>query len=138
MKNLHVVLLLAGICFLGRSTVVYAQEKMSCATELLHSPIEDNAQTQIMILGSPHLRFLKDSFRSSQLDSLIAALAQYKPDLIGVESMSGSLIGELERRGGPCQEVIEQFAKDMVENGHAAQKLQESEPDDGREDCPLA
>jgi hypothetical protein len=57
------------------------------------------------------------------LDSLIAALAQYKPDLIGVESMSGPLIGELEKKGGPYQEVIEQFAKDTVENGHAAQKL---------------
>jgi hypothetical protein len=130
MKNLLVVLLLAGICFLGRSTVVYAQEKTSkkgsdsCATELLRAPIEDNARTQIMILGTPHLRSLKDSFRSSQLDSLVAALAKYKPDLIGVESMSGSLIGELERRGGPYQEVIEQFAKDTVENGHAAQKLQ--------------
>ena len=129
MKNLHAVLLLAGICFLGRSTVVYAQEKISkkgadsCSTELLRAPIEDSARTQIMILGTPHLRSLKDSFRSSQLDSLIAALAQYKPDLIGVESMSGSLIGELEKKGGPYQEVIEQFAKDTVENGHAAQKL---------------
>src|SRR5262249_52754324 len=72
----------------------------------------------------------KDAFRPAQLDSLIAALTKYRPDLIGVESMSGSLVAELERKGLRYKEVIEDFAKDRVEKGHLAQKLLKTTRDD--------
>lgn len=128
MKRISTLMLLIGL-LLGTVAEGQPQEKTSsgtasprCAASLA-APIEDNAKTQVLILGTPHLRSLKDEFRPSQLDSLIKVLAEYKPDLIGVESMSGTLIGELEREGGAYKDVIEQFAKERVEQGHAAQKL---------------
>jgi len=98
------------------------KDSCSCASELLHASIEDSAKTQILVLGTPHLSTLKEGFRPAQLDALLGVLTKYKPDLIGVESMSGPLIGEFESKGGPYKDVIDQFAKGTVENGHMAQK----------------
>jgi hypothetical protein len=130
MKKFRYSLWLAGLGLLVGVTIVNAQEKApsgkdscSCASELLHASIEDGAKTQVLVLGTPHLRTLNESFRPAQLDALIEVLVRYKPDLIGVESMSGSLIGELERKGGPYKDVVDQFAKDRIDNGHAAQKV---------------
>jgi Family of unknown function (DUF5694) len=130
MKILCSALLLASFLLLG-APMVNAQEKgpsgqdsCPCASRLLNVNIEDGAKTQLLVLGTPHLRTLKESFRPAQLDTLIAALEKYKPDLIGVESMSGSLIGELERKGDRYKEVLDEGKdKDRIENGHAAQKV---------------
>ncbi|NIN00159.1 MAG: hypothetical protein GTO24_19410 [candidate division Zixibacteria bacterium] len=89
----------------------------------LKASIEDSLKTKILILASPHLKALGESFNPSMLDSLLFVLEHYRPDLIAVESMPPSLIEEMERKKGNFTEVLNQFAKDRIENGHIAQRL---------------
>lgn len=89
----------------------------------LKPPIEDSLKTKILVLGSPHLEALGESFNPSMLDSLLFVLEHYRPDLIAVESMPPSLIEEMERKNGNFTEVLNQFAKDRIGNGHIAQRL---------------
>ena len=87
------------------------------------APIDDSLKTQILILGTPHLQLLGESFKPSLLDSLLHVLQYYKPDLIGVESMPPYLIDDMERKGGNFTEVLNQFAKEIIEYGHISQNL---------------
>ncbi len=44
---------------------------------------------QVLVLGSPHLSALPDSFAPAQLEPLLGRLAAWKPEAIAVEAVSG-------------------------------------------------
>ncbi|MCF7752189.1 hypothetical protein KQ945_15615 [Bacillus subtilis subsp. subtilis] len=44
---------------------------------------------QVLVLGSPHLSALPDTFAPAQLEPLLGRLAAWKPDAIAVEAVSG-------------------------------------------------
>ncbi|MBR7800474.1 DUF5694 domain-containing protein [Undibacterium fentianense] len=45
--------------------------------------------TQVLVLGSPHLSAYGDKFKRDHLSGLLDRLAQFKPDLITIEALSG-------------------------------------------------
>lgn len=46
-------------------------------------------RSQVMVLGTVHLREMPDGFKAASLDGLIARLAAFKPDIITIESEPG-------------------------------------------------
>lgn len=85
----------------------------------LHEP------TRVMVLGVFHFRELDDRFRPSMVQSLIAKLHGFKPDIVAVENMSGARIHELELRREASAihpELLDSFAATSLELGHVAQK----------------
>ena len=90
--------------------------------QLFKASLADNEKTNIMILGTPHLESLGAQFKSSLLDKLLSVLEQFKPDLIGIESIPPSLLEDMERRKDKFGDVINEFAKLRLEHGHIMQQ----------------
>jgi hypothetical protein len=76
-----------------------------------------------LILGTPHLSTLKDGFNRTALDSLLAVLSLYRPQVIAVEAMAPEMIGSLENEGGSARGILDAFAAKQVKRGHTMQKL---------------
>jgi hypothetical protein len=53
--------------------------------------------TQVLVLGSPHLSSLKDNFKPHMMSAVLDKLAQYKPDIITIEAVSGEQCEFLKR-----------------------------------------
>lgn len=94
----------------------------SLHAQLFKASLADNEKTNIMILGTPHLESLGAQFKSSLLDRLLSVLEQFKPDLVGIESIHPSLLEDMERRRDKFGDVIDKFAKLRLEYGHIMQK----------------
>lgn len=73
-------------------------------------------------MATPHLSQIGEEFSPSLLDSLTTALETYRPDVVGIEALSGSQIAEMERRGGVYEQVSEQFAATALQYGQALQQ----------------
>ena len=92
---------------------------------VLREQVSDKNKTQILILGTFHFRQLGEGFRPDMVDSLIAALEKYKPDVIAVESPPGCLIDKLKNRmddSSLVSDVLNSFAGKHLRLGEAAQK----------------
>ncbi|MCH8011981.1 MAG: hypothetical protein IIA61_08555 [Candidatus Marinimicrobia bacterium] len=89
----------------------------------LRKLLPDSLKTQILILGTPHLITIGENFQQSLLDSLLIVLEQFRPDIIGVESIPPHLIEYMDRKGGYYAQVVKQFSKDNLEYGEIAQDL---------------
>ena len=89
-----------------------------------YSPnLSDTDKTKILILATPHLGVLQDCFEPLAIEPLLGVLESYKPDVIGVESVSPAVLEDMEKRGGYFNQIIEYFAKTRVDLGHKMQKL---------------
>ncbi len=84
-------------------------------------PVGDAAPTQVLVLATPHLSQIEDGFAPALLDSLITVLEAYRPDVIGIEALSGPQIAEMKRRGGVYERVYEQFAGEQLRYGQTLQ-----------------
>jgi hypothetical protein len=93
------------------------------SNEILETPIDESLKTRVLILATPHLGSLGKSFKPSMLDSLLFVLEKFKPDLIGIESIPPSLIEDMERKKKNYAEVLNQFAKNIIDYGHKAREL---------------
>lgn len=82
----------------------------------------EGASTQVLVLATPHLSQIEEEFSPALLDSLIAVSRSYRPDVIGIEALSGSQIAEMKRRGGVYGQVSKQFAATGLRYGHALQQ----------------
>ena len=83
-------------------------------------------RTQVMVLGTFHMRELKDRFRPPMVSSLLDRLAAFKPDVVAVETLPGAFIHELELRRDATSihaELLDGFAGTQLELGHEAQGL---------------
>jgi hypothetical protein len=58
----------------------------------LRKLVKPGERTQVFVLGTAHLNTLGDRFNPGALDGLIAILEKYRPQAIGIESLSGSQI----------------------------------------------
>ena len=94
----------------------------SLHAQLFNASLADNEETYVMILGTPHLESLGGQFKSSLLDRLLSVLEQFRPDLIGIESIPPSLLEDMERRKDKFGDVIDKFAKLRLEYGHIMQQ----------------
>ena len=74
--------------------------------------------TQVMVLGSPHLRELGEIFKPTMLTGLLDKLAGFKPDIITIEALSGEECDFLKRNEGMHPDVF----KDYCWNPEPAEK----------------
>jgi Family of unknown function (DUF5694) len=70
------------------------------------------APTTVMVLGSPHLSGLPESFDPATLSLLLDRLATWKPDRIVVEGISGQGCDMLRRYKAQIPEVAESYCMD--------------------------
>ncbi|MBP1773404.1 MAG: hypothetical protein H6P99_2567 [Holophagaceae bacterium] len=83
-------------------------------------------RTQVMVLGTFHFREIKGRFKPSMVEPLLKKLEAFKPDVIAVERLPGSLVHELELRAKATpvhEEVLTGFAAVHLDLGHEAQGL---------------
>lgn len=81
-----------------------------------------DSTTQILVLATPHLEQMSESFSPSLLDSLHTLLASYNPHIIGIEALSGPQIADMKRRGGAFTQIYKQFAQTSAQYGAALQE----------------
>lgn len=84
-------------------------------------PSADSNATQVFVLATPHLSSMEDQFEPALLDSLLAVLEHFRPQVIGVEKMSGRQVAAMEQWGGIFEEVVARFAGSFQRYGHEAQ-----------------
>jgi len=92
--------------------------------DILRQDIKEEAKTQILILGTSHLRQIEQQFKPEMLDSLITILSNYNPDVIAVETVTPELIETLKNRleiSPLAGEVLETFAHNHLILGKKAQ-----------------
>ncbi len=86
MKN-HILSLLATIFLM--SCGVSEQAYTPAFDPSQHKGPQNGLQNQVLVLGSPHLSQLPESFKINQLPPLIDRLAIWEPQIITIESISG-------------------------------------------------
>ena len=82
-------------------------------------PLADAARTQIVVLGTAHLRDLADCLGPSALDAVVERLRAWHPDLIAIEALPPTTIEALEHRD-------DEFSS-LVRDGFAQRSLDASE-----------
>lgn len=73
------------------------------------------APNEIMVLGSPHLSQLPDSFRIEMVDPLVARLVEWRPTAIAVENNSGLLCDTMRRMPARYERSIKSYCFDPAE-----------------------
>lgn len=113
MRGFAVALILA----LGSPTLASSQAPV-CGPIDLGAPIPRSERTQILVLGSQHLRRI-ESFDRATLGSLLDALQAWEPAAIGVEALPPAVIAAMESR--PVYEpALEAFAAEALAGGRLA------------------
>jgi hypothetical protein len=84
--------------------------------------VRSGERTQVFVLGTAHLNTLGDRFNPGALDGLIAILESYRPQAIGVESLSGPQIAAF-TQDDAFAPALKEFAKVKVEAGAKAQQV---------------
>lgn len=79
------------------------------------------SQTEVLVLGTTHLRRIGDRFEPSLLDSLIRRLAAFEPDAVAVETLRARDIAAMEQWGGAFERVLQRFAGTARFHGQQAQ-----------------
>lgn len=87
----------------------------------LRKLVRSGERTQVFVLGTAHLNTLGDRFNSAALDGLVAILEKYRPQAIGVESLSGPQIAAF-TQDYAFAPALKEFAKVKVEAGAKAQQ----------------
>lgn len=77
--------------------------------------------TQVMVLGTPHLSGMPDTFKGAQLAPLLDRLAQWKPEVITIEAVSGPQCDHLRRyavlHGDPAEDYCPDVAAEQKSLG---------------------
>jgi hypothetical protein len=110
----------------GEQTQSSRTNKLTGIQGKLGIELSDISRTQILVLRTFHLRQLGDQFSPVMLDSLIAHLAKFKPDVIAVEAITPNLIYELKRKqeiSSLAKEVLQTFASEQLKLGKMAQDI---------------
>ncbi len=78
------------------------------------------AFNEVLVLGSPHLSALPDSFRPEQLEPLLDRLATWRPTAIAVENLSGLQCDAMKRQPTRYASTIRSYCYDPAKAGEAA------------------
>ena len=82
----------------------------------------DGPRTEVLVLGSPHLSGMPDSFKAEQLEPVLARLARFKPAIITIEALSGETCDQLQRYVAIYQDAAKDYCRD-TDAGKAATGL---------------
>lgn len=88
----------------------------------VNASIEEKDRTQVLILGTPHLEHLGPEFSEESLTNILTALKEFKPDLIGLESISPILLNDMVARQAEFDQVIEQLGSLRLALGRKMQE----------------
>lgn len=72
----------------------------------------DGPRTQVLVLGSPHLSGMPDSFKAGQLEPVLERLARFKPAIITIEALSGETCDQLQRYVAIYQDAAKDYCRD--------------------------
>ncbi|MBY0574820.1 MAG: hypothetical protein K2P84_14165 [Undibacterium sp.] len=70
--------------------------------------------TQVLVLGSPHLSGFGENFKSAMLSSVLDRLANFNPDIITIEALSGEQCDTLKRYAATYPEVFSGYCWDSI------------------------
>jgi hypothetical protein len=79
--------------------------------------ISESEASQVLILGTVHLRTYGENFDHAVLNGLLDVLEAYKPDLIGIESLAPIVVRDLVNSGESNSEIINEFGKRTAKFG---------------------
>jgi hypothetical protein len=79
--------------------------------------ISEAEASQVLVLGTAHLRTYADDFNFEVLDGLLDVLEVYKPDLIGIESLAPIVVRDMVNSGEANSEILKEFGKRTAEFG---------------------
>jgi hypothetical protein len=74
---------------------------------------------EVVVLGTPHLSGLPDSFRPAMVEPLLERLARWRPTVIATEDMSGARCDDLRRRPAQDADTIKRYCYDPTAAGEA-------------------
>ena len=110
---------LAATAFVVWGSVAAAQEyRPSFHPDQLKGP-PAGALNEVLVLGSPHLSDLPDSFRAEQLEPLLTRLEAWRPTAIAIENLSGLQCDFMRRYPSRYAESVESYCYDPTEEGEA-------------------
>jgi hypothetical protein len=95
---------------------VYLSALCASAKEVDISEFErdiDGPRTQILVLGSPHLSGMPDSFQAEQLEPVLERLMRFKPAVITIEKVSGESCDQLQRYAAIYPGVANVYCRDI-------------------------
>ncbi|MHB1327236.1 MAG: DUF5694 domain-containing protein [Gemmatimonadales bacterium] len=78
-------------------------------------------QTEVLVLGTPHLRVLSSQPAPSSIDPVLEVLERFQPGIVAVESMPAWLIADMEQNAPRFDGALRYFAADRIRYGRAAQ-----------------
>jgi hypothetical protein len=108
-----------ALCILLPSPAILAQDyKPAFQPSELKGPHQGRAN-EVMVLGTPHLSGLPDSFTPALLDPLLDRLAAWKPTAIATEDLSGLQCDSLRRYPARYAETVETYCPDPAKAGEA-------------------
>jgi hypothetical protein len=113
-RNLMVILWLCSLIVSGmfaQSSLFQKDAKVPAAK------ISEAEASQVLVLGTVHLRSYGDDFNHDVLDGLLNVLEKYKPDLIGTESLAPIVIRDMVNSGEANAETLKEFGKRTAEFG---------------------
>lgn len=79
--------------------------------------ISEAEASQVLVLGTVHLRSYGDDFNHDVLDRLLNVLEKYKPDLIGIESLAPIVIRDMVNSGEANSEILKEVGQRTTEFG---------------------
>jgi hypothetical protein len=85
--------------------------------------ITNSEATEILVLGTVHLRSYGDDFDPTTLEHLLDVLAEFQPDMIGIENSAPYVIRDMVNSDVEYEEVRKQFSRRDIELGRNAQNI---------------
>lgn len=104
----HRTCLLIATLLYAAATAVGARQPFDPAA--LKGPAK-GTPNEVMVLGTPHLRSLPDTFRPASLGLLKERLAAWKPRIVAIEARSGPQCDFMRRYPSRFKETVQAFCK---------------------------
>jgi hypothetical protein len=115
--NLIAILWLCSLSVFG----VFAQSSLfQKDAKVPPAKISEAEASQVLVLGTVHLRSYDDDFNHDVLDGLLDVLERYKPDLIGIESLAPIVVRDMVNSGEANSEILKEYGKRTAEFGKKA------------------
>jgi hypothetical protein len=102
--------LMAGVMLLGSATAT-AQSYTPYDTSQQKGPVAGNTNA-ILVLGTPHLSGMSDTFTADQLEPVLERLAAWKPQAIAIEAISGPQCHFMRQYPDRYAESVEAYCAD--------------------------
>lgn len=105
------------LCSLSVSGMFHQSIPFQKDAKVPPAKISEAEATQMLVLGTVHLRSYDDDFNHDVLDDLLDVLEKYKPDLIGIESLAPIVIRDMINSGEANSDILKEFGQRTAEFG---------------------